>query len=102
LTKQSAWKGKNAKPEEWLRDEASADKGAVRRLEATYAGVIDHEEKALGRVAAFYSNEDGRRYDISERLSLKTLRRGDGVILTLLGCCSIAKIERKSRKAKKL
>lgn len=93
LTVDNAWKGRRVKPYEWLRDEASARKGQIREEEAEYAGVIMHEEgEALGRVATFFSDKTGKRYDCAERLAPKGLVKGDRVHLVILGCCSIAKI----------
>lgn len=96
------WKGKYAEILEWMRN-ISALLGSTREEIATLgriekdAPIYLEEAMVSGRnmdLARFYSEADGREYDVAARLVDKSIKVGDRVKLIILGCCSIANVEK--------
>lgn len=93
----SAWKGKNAKLEEWLRDERTAHLGQIRVEEAEFSGITTLEEEPwYGEVAMFHSTKTNNPFHVNKRLAPK-LKPGELVDLTILGCCNLLAVTPKGK-----
>lgn len=94
------WKGQAANIMEWMRN-SSAMLGDTREEIATFVGIekdspIYFEDSLVADmkmdVARFSSEKDGRPYDLAARLVPRSIKPGDRVSLTILGCCSISNV----------
>jgi hypothetical protein len=96
------WAGKSAHIMEWMRN-SSAMLGDTREEIATFWKVeqdspIYYEDSMVAdmkmAVAFFTSSKDGRHYDVAARLVPSNIKPGDNVKLEILGCCSIANVNK--------
>ncbi len=95
------WKGKNAEVMEWVRN-SSVLLGDTREELGTFwkteKGPIYYQDsmqadKTMNK--AFFTSElDGREYDVAARLLDKSIKMGDKVKLTIMGCCSIIDVDK--------
>ena len=98
------WKGQDASILEWMRS-SSAMLGDTREEIATFVGIekdspIYFEDSLVADmkldIARFSSDKDGRPYDLAARLVPRSIKPGDRLRLSILGCCSIINVEKAS------
>lgn len=97
------WKGEAASILEWMRN-SSAMLGHVREETGMFWKVekdspIYFEDSMVGGdmkmdIAFFSSDKDGQHYNIAERLVPRSIKPGDRVKLSIMGCCSIIDIRK--------
>jgi hypothetical protein len=95
------WQRKATEHWEWLRNDSALLMQAREEI-ATYGYIEKNAPIKINdyilpdihaNLAIFYSDKDGRPYDLAERLVPSNIKPGNRVRLTVLGCCSVIDVK---------